>query len=86
MRKPVWIRFVLVPGLTDEEANLTGLAGFVATLGNVERVEVLPFHQMGEMKYQQAGIEYRLAGVPTPTADQVQHARDVFRSYGTDVA
>ncbi|HMQ29865.1 MAG TPA: pyruvate formate-lyase-activating protein [Chloroflexaceae bacterium] len=56
--RPAWVRFVLVPGLTDDPANLAGLAGFVAGLGNVERVEVLPFHQMGRPKWAELGLDY----------------------------
>ena len=59
--KPAWIRFVLVPGLTDDPANISGLARFVAGLGNVERVEVVPFHQMGRQKWEELGIPYSLA-------------------------
>ena len=50
LRKPVWVRFVLVPGVTDDEATLTGIAEFAAGLGNVQRVEVLPFHQTGQLQ------------------------------------
>jgi pyruvate formate lyase activating enzyme len=53
--KRVWLRFVLVPGLTDDPANVDGLAAFAAALGNVERVDVLPFHQMGRDKWAASG-------------------------------
>ena len=52
---PVWIRHVLVPGLTDDESDLRKLADFIKTLRNVERVEVLPYHEMGKYKYEQLG-------------------------------
>jgi len=84
MGKPVWIRFVLVPGLTDNERNIAGLAEFVATLPNVERMEILPFHKMGEGKYRQNGIPYRLTHTPVPTEGQVEEARRIFASCGVD--
>lgn len=80
--KPAWIRFVLVPGLTAAPHNIAGLADFVATLNNVEKVEVLPFHKLGEYKYQQLGYDYTLTETPPATAEQVQAALDVFRSRG----
>ncbi|HEU5320070.1 MAG TPA: hypothetical protein VFX28_04660, partial [Methylomirabilota bacterium] len=73
-RKPVWVRFVLVPGLTDDPENIGRIARFVAPMQNVEWVEVLPFHQMGAFKWQSLGLEYRLADTPTPTEAQVQAA------------
>ena len=60
--KPVWIRFVLVPGLTDDPEDMAKSAAFAASLGNVERVEVLPFHQMGRYKWERLGLEYTLQG------------------------
>jgi len=82
IHKPTWIRFVLVPGLTDPEENIKGLAEFVATLSNVERVEVLPFHKMGEYKWQQLGLPYTLSDVQPPTPEQVNHALQIFRDRG----
>jgi pyruvate formate lyase activating enzyme len=79
---PVWIRFVLVPGLTDNEANIRGLAAFVSELSNVARVEVLPFHKMGEDKYKRAGLPYHLSLTPTPTEGQIARAREIFAEYG----
>jgi len=82
--KPVWVRFVLVPGLTDAESNIDGLAAFVATLSNVERVEILPFHKMGEHKYRELGLPYRLTNTPIPTEDQIEHARRIFARHGVE--
>jgi pyruvate formate lyase activating enzyme len=62
--KRVWLRFVLVPGLTDDPANVEGLAAFAASLGNVERVDVLPFHQMGRDKWARLGVPYPLHDTP----------------------
>ncbi len=85
INKPTWIRFVLVPGLTDAPHNIEGLADFVATLKNVAKVEVLPFHKMGEYKWEQLGYEYQLKETQPPTAEQVQAAQAIFRSRGINV-
>lgn len=83
--KPMWIRFVLVPGLTDDPSNVAGLAHFVASLGNVERVEVIPFHQMGRHKWEQLGMQYRLSETLPPTPESVERVKAVFRSEGLPV-
>jgi pyruvate formate lyase activating enzyme len=82
MGKPVWIRFVLVPGLTDAEANIDALAAFVATLENVERVEILPFHKMGEHKYAERGLAYQLTDTPAASEEDVARAREIFARHG----
>ena len=64
--------------------NIDGLAEFVSTLGNVERVEILPFHKMGEGKYEISGIQYNLKNTPTPTAAQIQAAKDIFARHGVE--
>jgi pyruvate formate lyase activating enzyme len=64
--KPVWVRFVLVPGMTDAVDNVAGLASFTASLGNVERVDVLPFHRLGAPKYERLGLRFPLADVEPP--------------------
>ena len=81
-RKPVWVRFVLVPGLTDDPADMAEIAAFAAGLGNVERVEVLPFHQMGKFKYEKLGLAYALADAQPPSQDAVERACEVFRAEG----
>jgi pyruvate formate lyase activating enzyme len=82
MRKPIWGRFVLVPGLTDDLDDLARLAEFAASLGTVERVEVLPFHQMGRYKWKQLGLTYTLEGTPAPSDELCQRAIAVFRAQG----
>ncbi|HKP29988.1 MAG TPA: pyruvate formate-lyase-activating protein [Gemmatimonadales bacterium] len=82
LKKPMWIRFVLVPGLTDDMADIAGTADFAAELGNVERVEVLPFHQMGKYKWERLGLEYTLANTEAPTAALAEQACEVFRKRG----
>lgn len=80
--RPVWIRFVLVPGLTDGPENIDGLADFVATLSNVERVEVLPFHQMGKSKWERLGRPYPLADTLPPSPELVADTIERFRRRG----
>jgi len=81
-RRPVWLRFVLVPGLTDDANDIAGIAKFAASLGNVERVDVLPFHQMGQFKWKELGLNYTLAGVEPPTVEAVESALAQFRAEG----
>ncbi|HQR24365.1 MAG TPA: pyruvate formate-lyase-activating protein [Steroidobacteraceae bacterium] len=82
LRKPIWVRFVLVPGLTDDPADIRQIARFTAGLGNVQRVEVLPFHQMGRFKWKQLGIRYRLEDTEPPTAEAAEAACAIFRAEG----
>ena len=81
-RKPIWVRFVLVPGWTDDASEIANIAAFAASLGNVERVDVLPFHQMGRFKWQQLGIPYRLEQTEPPSAESVERACAAFRAQG----
>jgi pyruvate formate lyase activating enzyme len=81
-RRPVWLRYVLVPGWSDDPADVSGVARFAAGLGNVGRVDVLPFHQMGRFKWQELGLEYRLGDVAPPSADAVARACAAFREAG----
>ncbi|HYH37239.1 MAG TPA: pyruvate formate-lyase-activating protein [Azospirillum sp.] len=80
--KPMWIRYVLVPGLTDQPDAVERLADFVASLGSVERVDVLPFHKMGEYKWFERDLRYELADVQPPTPEAAEAVRGVFRSRG----
>ena len=81
-RLPVWVRFVLVPGLTDDPADIAQIAAFAAKLGNVERVEVLPFHQMGRFKWETLGIRYVLEATEPPSPEAVAAACATFRAQG----
>jgi len=83
----VWIRFVLVPGLTDDEENVEEVAAYAASLneimpGTVSRVEVLPFHQMGRDKWAALGREYQLADTQPPTPELTDRVRAQFRAHG----
>lgn len=83
----LWLRFVLVPGLTDAPENIDGVARFAAGLGSaVERVEVLPFHKMGEHKWRQLGLDYRLADTQPPDPETTERARGRFRALGLTTA
>lgn len=79
---PTWIRFVLVPGLTDAEDNVDAVAGIVARWSNVERVEVLPFHQMGASKWDRLGRAYSLAETRAPEPELIERVRRQFRARG----
>ncbi len=80
--KPVWLRYVLVPGITDKPAEVEMLARYAAALGNVQRVDVLPFHQIGRYKWQELGLDYTLADVEPPEPELTDSIRAVFRANG----
>ena len=81
-RRPIWLRYVLVPGLTDDAEDIAQLARFTASLGNVERVDVLPFHQMGRFKWKELGLNYTLNDVEPPSVEAVERACELFRAEG----
>jgi len=81
-RKTIWLRYVLVPGLTDDETDIDKLAAFAAGLGNVERVDVLPFHQMGRYKWEKLALNYTLNDVPPPSRELVERVCGQFRATG----
>lgn len=85
INKPTWIRFVLVPNLTDPIGNITGLAQFIANFKNVERVEILPFHKMGEYKWEQLGYDYQLQDTPSASPELVATAKEIFQEYSISV-
>ncbi len=80
--KEVHLRFVLVPGLTDATENIEGVAAFAGTLGNVSRVDVLPFHKLGESKWEALDMKFTLHDTPSPTAAQVAEAKAIFAAQG----
>ena len=75
---PVWIRHVLVPGINDDDYSLNRLHKFISTLKNVKRVEVLPYHSLGQMKYDDLGIKYPLEGLPSPSIESLENARRIL--------
>jgi pyruvate formate lyase activating enzyme len=84
-RRPVWVRFVIVPGWTDDLDEVGRMADFAAGLGNVERVDVLPFHQLGRFKWEQLGMEYQLRDAQPPPRDKIEEVLARFRSAGLNV-
>lgn len=76
--KEMWIRHVLVPGLTDGEKELAELREFVQALETVSRVEILPYHTLGEFKWEKLEMEYPLKGVRVPTEDEVKQAEEIL--------
>ncbi len=76
--KDVWIRHVLVTGITDDDGYLRALKRFIDTLANVKKVEVLPYHGMGEVKYEKLGLEYPLKGVLPPPKERVENAKKIL--------
>lgn len=82
LNKKVWIRFVVVPGWTDSIENVDAVAKIVTRWPNVERLEVLPFHQMGQDKWETLGLQYKLDGVEPPSKESVENIRQRFRDHG----
>jgi pyruvate formate lyase activating enzyme len=82
---PIWVRFVLVPGLTDSVENVDAVAAIVAGVPTVERVEVLPFHRLGAAKYAALGLDFPLADTQPPDPDLLERVRDQFRARGLTV-
>lgn len=83
MHVPVWIRHVLIPGLTDKDEWLSRLAAFTSELTNVERIEVLPYHTLGTYKWEKLGIPYTLQGIQPPTRERVEHADAMLHGQGS---
>jgi pyruvate formate lyase activating enzyme len=82
---PIWVRFVLVPGLTDDRANVDAVAAIAERVPTIERVEVLPFHRLGAPKYEALGLPFPLAGTQPPGAATIERVRDQFRDHGLAV-
>lgn len=80
IKKPVWIRHVLVPERSDRDDYLERLQEFILTLKNVERVEVLPYHTLGVFKWKELGFEYQLEGINPPTKDRVENANRILKT------
>ena len=85
LERPIWVRFVLVPNLTDNYDNVEKVADICAGLKSLERVEILRFHQMGKDKWQKLGVEYRLEDTEPPTPELAERVREQFRSRGLTV-
>ena len=79
LKKPVWIRHVLVPDITDNDGYLRRTRAFIETLDNVEKIEVLPYHSMGAYKWKELGIPYTLDNTQPPSAERVKNAERILR-------
>ncbi|MGL5346322.1 MAG: pyruvate formate-lyase-activating protein [Peptostreptococcaceae bacterium] len=82
---PVWIRHVLVPGVTDDKEHMEQLGEFVSTLNNIDRFEILPYHTMGVHKWESMGLDYELKDTPDATSEDVQKASDIIEKFGVKV-
>ncbi len=76
--KPVWIRYVLVPGYTDDEEDLLSAYNYLKGFKNIEKIEVLPYHSMGKVKWEKLNLEYPLEGVPSPSQEEVDRAKNIL--------
>jgi pyruvate formate lyase activating enzyme len=81
-RRPIWVRYVLVPGLTDDADEIAQIAKFAADLGIVEQVDILPFHQLGQYKWEKLKLDYKLGAVQSPDQEAVERACEIFRAAG----
>ncbi len=79
-KQPVWIRHVVVPGITDQEESLKAVGRFIKTLKNVEKLEVLPYHALGKVKYENLGLQYRLKDTPQLTKEEAAWAEQIIRN------
>jgi len=84
-KRPCWRRFVLVPTLTDDPQDISQIAKFAAGLGNIERVDVLPFHQLGRFKWKELGLNYTLENTGPPSHELVQRVCAQFATEGLKV-
>ncbi len=78
IKKPMWIRQVLVPGITDKEKDLLKLKTFISSLRTVEKIEILPYHDMGRFKWEKLGLIYPLDGVPVASQEDVDRAKKIL--------
>lgn len=84
-KKPVWIRHVLLPGYSMTRLQLERLADHLMLFDNIEKVELLPFHKMGEFKWRELGMKYELFETPEPTVEEIHEATDIFKSRGLPI-
>ncbi|MFV0381493.1 MAG: pyruvate formate-lyase-activating protein [Breznakia sp.] len=77
-QKPMWIRYVLVPGISDEEKDIVKLKTYLDSFSNITRVEVLPYHTMGISKYEQMNMKYPLSDVQSPTKDELEKVKTLL--------
>ena len=86
IQKPMWVRHVVVPGITFEEESLKEFGAFLKNLSNIEKLEVLPYHTLGENKYENLGMEYPLKGVPQLSKEEAKRAEEIIlQAWGKDI-
>ena len=85
INKPVWARYVLVPGLSDNEDHLHALGRFLQPMSNVQKLEIQPYHKLGVHKYEALGWKYELEGVAQNTPEQLKTAMSIFKQYVKEV-
>ncbi len=84
--KKVWIRHVIIPGITDDERDIEAMAEYLSGITAIKRIEVLPFHKMGEFKWKELGLHYELENTPEPAASSIESIRRIFRKYSLNAA
>lgn len=82
---PIWLRYVLVPNLTDNHEDIDQLAQFLSTLTNLQRIDILPFHKMGEYKWEQLGYDYTLSETKEPSKEATATAFEIFNKYNLPI-
>ncbi len=85
INKPVWIRYVVIPGLTDDKDDIIRLAEFLKEFPNIKLVDILPYHTMGVYKWEELGLDYSLDNVSPPDKESMREIKEVFREYGFQV-
>ncbi len=85
INKPLWIRYVIIPGLTDDQEDIRRLAEFLKDFPNIELVDILPYHTLGVYKWEQMGLEYELKDVDPPEKQSMRKAREIFLEHGLKV-
>ncbi len=75
---PIWIRQVLIPGITDNEKDLKNLKSFIATLKTVQKIELLPYHDLGKFKWKELGLTYELENIVPPTNEEIKKAKEIL--------
>lgn len=83
---PIWIRHVLVPTLSDFDEDLNQLSGFLQTLNNIEKIEILPYHQLGVYKWKNLGLEYKLENIEPPTEERIANAKQILEKALAEVS
>lgn len=86
INKSVWIRYVLIPGYTDAEDDLHNWCKEMVKHKNIQRIDLLPFHQMGQHKWEQMGLQYKLKDIVPPTNEQISKAEEIILSYNLPLA